>query len=827
MLNKLNQERAYNLHGLLLVVLGASWLAGLLLSSWIALPQVWWPIATGLSLLTSVICWRKPTGRLLALVLLCLCLGAWRYTTAEPSNDPAAIHRLLGAGKLTLQGDIVDEPRLEQHTTLLTVTVQRVSYNQGNTWQEAHGTLDVQVLGATFDDAYGPRYGDVVQLAGSLTAPPSYTTPDIQASMVFPQITIIQHGGNPLLVALYQLRTTLAAILSQALPQPFAAVLIAIFLSLRTPALKPLIQFFNVTGTAHLIAPSGFKVTLLAGLITESTRWLIPKQDMQHRHLLPQEKRRGNWRRWLRTILAILGITIYTFLSGSGPAALRAGFMGCLLVLAPRLERLYNVYNALALAAFLMSVADPFILWDTGFLLSFVGTLGIVILTPYFQRLLHVLIHLPWGEQLAEIVAVTLAAQVATLPIMAITFQQISFIAPITNILTVPLLGLLLSLGVLISLCGLCAIQLAVVCGWLAWPLLWYITMAITWCAHVPGAYLTVTNLSPLVAWSYYALLGAITAFLLTNWRTPKLPVSHQQNTPRLSHTTQRLLQGGLALLMLLTTGFVIQTTQPDGRVTIMFLTNNQQNQGQALLLHTPDGQYALFDEGADSSTLAQTLDAQLPFWQRSLNLVVLTDTSSANLAGLQDVSSRYSVAQVVDAGMLHPSVAYARWRRTLDERNVTYTQVRQGASITVGNQVILQVLWPPSQLHKSSDEIHDNALILRVLAPGLHLLLLDSASLSAYALRMLPTSVASTYFQAQIVQMGSARGKTFSAALAGVLAQANPKLLVLTTIPITQRKQTAPAPSPPRGPWQELDIGNNGPLEIDATQQGWSVNST
>ena len=155
------------------------------------------------------------------------------------------------------------------------------------------------------------------------------------------------------------------------------------------------------------------------------------------------------------------------------------------------------------------------------------------------------------------------------------------------------------------------------------------------------------------------------------------------------------------------------------------------------------------------------------------------------------------------------------------------YTQVRQGADITLGSQTSLQVLWPPAQLHKSSDETHDNALILRLLAPGLRLLLLNSTSLSTYALRMLPESVASSYLQAQIVQISGSTGKTFSPDLAPILAQVKPALLVMTITPVTKRKQPASIPVPPAGSWQELDIGQHSSLAISANGQGWSIDST
>ncbi len=355
-----------SLRSLLLVVLVCCWLTGLLLAAWTELPQFVSPIAAFLSLGVSAVGWRRPLVRMIGLSLLCLCLGIWRYTLASPSGDPHAARLFIGSGKVKLQATIADEPHLESHSTLLTVSTQRISLDGSQSWQEVSGEIQVQALGAGFDNPYAPRYGDTIQLMGRLTAPSSSSTPEIQAGMAFPVLWITDRGGNPLIVSLYQARTVMASMLMRALPQPFAALLIAIFLSLRTPALKPLLPLFNLTGTAHLVAPSGFKVTLLAGLIGGETGWLFLERGSQDRSPLPAQRRQGNRRRWLRTLLVMCCIVIYTFLSGGGPAATRAGIMGILLVLAPRLGRLYNVYTALALAALLMSLADPFVLWFRG-----------------------------------------------------------------------------------------------------------------------------------------------------------------------------------------------------------------------------------------------------------------------------------------------------------------------------------------------------------------------------------------------------------------------------------------------------------------------------
>lgn len=709
-------KAAPDLRGLILVVMTCAWLAGILLDTWLLLPSLALLIGAGIAFMLVAACWHHGQGQLATLILLSLLLGAWRYATVSPSNDPHAISAFIGASKLEVRGTVADEPELQESTRLLLIDVSGVSQDGGNSWQDADGQIEVQTPGTLIEDPYGANYGDSVELQGTLQPPQSYSAPGIFASMVFPAISVQSGGGNPVIAALYALRVKLAGIIAQSLPQPEAALLIAILLGLRTPALAPLSDAFKVTGTAHLIVSSGFKITILTGLVDSSTRWLYETENTMTWLLLPAQKK-ATWRRWIATALVLVSIAAYTILSGAGPAAIRAGIMGMLMVIAPRLGRIYNIYTALALAALLMSLSDPFVLWEAGFQLSFLGTLGIVLLTPFFQRLLHPMEHLPFGHYIAELIAVTLAAQTATLPIFASTFQNISLIAPIANVLTVPLLGTLILLGVLICGVGLFFAPLAVICGWVAWPLLWYVSSIVTRCAAIPGAYLQTGNLNSGLAWAYYELLAIFTGVARRWSGGPYMNI-----VPLLlSRRTWRAIQIAAALVMILATGTMVLAARPDGRLTITFLDVDpmgQPAQGEAILVSTPDGKTILIDGGPDATSLGQELDSRLPFWQRSLDMVVLTSPRPDHLPGLQDVVSRYQVGEVVDAGMLHPNTAYALWRRTIEDRGLHYVQVRQGTTIAVGTQVTLQVLWPFSPLHKSSDEERDNALVIRLAAP-------------------------------------------------------------------------------------------------------------
>src|SRR6185312_6513518 len=141
---KLFGSEILDLRGLLLVVLAGSWLAGTCVNAWLLLPPFVLLAAGLFALLLVYLCWRSIHLRLGALVLLCLCLGAWRYATVAPANDAHAIHAFIGVPALEIQGEVSADPRLESQSTLLTVNTQRVSLDNGLHWQEIDGTIQVQ-----------------------------------------------------------------------------------------------------------------------------------------------------------------------------------------------------------------------------------------------------------------------------------------------------------------------------------------------------------------------------------------------------------------------------------------------------------------------------------------------------------------------------------------------------------------------------------------------------------------------------------------------------------------------------------------------------------
>ena len=172
-----------------------------------------------------------------------------------------------------------------------------------------------------------------------------------------------------------------------------------------------------------------------------------------------------------------------------------------------------------------MSVVEPLVIYDAGFQLTVLATFGLPLLVPPIQRALAAPFRaLPGAVVVAELLAVTIAAQLATLPVLAVTFHQVSLIAPIANLLTVPLLAPLLIVGATLAVLGLTTVLgqpillgATLALGWIAWPLLWYVDRAIELCAALPFAAITVSDVPALAIFAYY------TALALTVWGIPSL----------------------------------------------------------------------------------------------------------------------------------------------------------------------------------------------------------------------------------------------------------------------------------------------------------------
>ena len=169
----------------------------------------------------------------------------------------------------------------------------------------------------------------------------------------------------------------------------------------------------------------------------------------------------------------------------------------------------------------------------------------------------------------------------------------------------------------------------------------------------------------------------------------------------------------------------------PDGRLHVYFLDVGQ---GDAILVQTPDGRQILIDGGPNPTALLSELGAVLPFWDRSLDLVVLTHPDGDHLTGLLAVLDRYQVGRVLDTSQTDTAPLAAAWRERLTKGNIPRTIARRGMRIPLGD-VMLTVLNPSSKpLTGTASDENNNSIVLRIDYGPTSLLLTGDAESEAEA---------------------------------------------------------------------------------------------
>ena len=707
---------------MLLIVAAASWIAGLYLAA--QLDAVWHSAALFLaaSALLAILLRARGHTLLPALALAVLSLGMLRAAWPADAGLPAAIQAYNGVDSIQVEGLVSSDPQPTGTAWRFPLSVQRVW--QDEQWQDAHGDLLVVAkvppsLSSARSKPYF-RYGDRLTVTGKAEEPPVFEDFDYRdylarqgvfSTMVHPGVELVGEGeGNRLLESVFSIRSQLSQSLEQALPEPQNSMAQALLLGRRSAMPAELTQAFRDTGASHILAISGLHVGVLLGISVAFSRWLLGA------------------RRQLYLLVPLLSIWGYAALSGMSPSVQRAAIMGSVYLLGVALGRQNSIAPALAAAAAVMAAIQPGILSDVSFQLSFTAMAGLVLLAPSVERwLLRFRADASeeggWSRALTSAMSATVAATLGTLPLVAFYFEQVSLVGLPTTLLSLPALPAILGTGLLTAALGLVSPAAAEVVGWAAWLCLSYLKTVVEVFDAIPGNAVRVGGFgAPLVVAYYAALLTAVAA-------RPRLPAI----SARLSHPFGRetglrekvesWLPGrrvfwAMAFMGVLASAIIwtAALSRPDGRLHVAFLDVGQ---GDAIFVVTPGGRQALIDGGADPKRLLNHLGDRVPFWDDSLDLVVLTHPHEDHVAGLVEALDRYDVGLALERRFHFPSPDYALWQSVVADRDIQVLQAVEGQRILLGNGVLLEVIYPPDKLLEGTTSDVNNASIVMRLTYG------------------------------------------------------------------------------------------------------------
>jgi competence protein ComEC len=664
-----------------------------------------------------------------AVALLAAALAVAGFSLRSPGRPPMLRLALIGVGALVLAMRVAASPGTPS------VAVELPSGN--GPW-----TAEVEFVGSVRDGsqvatlriadaglsvaATLPRFPQIepgirVSVEGAFRPPPDdpYGTYlariGVSATLRSRSLEVLPSTADPPIL-LERLRRGSAAALAAAIPEPEAGLAAGIVIGLRDKVDRDLAADFTTVGASHVVAISGWNIAIVGASIGAILGGL------------PRRK---------RSIATMLAIVAYVLFAGASASVVRAAAMAGVVIIARESGRAGRAAAALGWAALLLLLFDPKLVSDAGFQLSALATAGILGWASSLTGWLTAVLPSRIPKWLTECLAVSLAAQAATLPVVLLSFGRLAIISPVLNLAVVPLVAPAMAASGVALLGGFATIAgapgiVATLLGLPAWFLLSVIVGLVQAGAALPFASATLEPPWNAVA----ALVAAVVPFAISGaarrgWfrhakeerrgRPTAIPSAVSVSSPR---RLPRFVVLGLAA-SLIATGIAV-VNRPDGTTHLTVLDVGQ---GDAILIEGSKGGRMLVDGGPNPDRLLIELDGRLPPWDRRIDVVVLTHPHEDHVAGLALLLSRYRVGQVFEPGMRGPGPGYREWDSALAAAGAPERgQLATGDRLAV-DDLRFDVLWPdpgrvPAEPPDGGRSINDVSIVLLGEVDGRRILL-------------------------------------------------------------------------------------------------------
>jgi competence protein ComEC len=662
---------------------------------------------------------RKEKIALVMVAFLSLLAGAFWSTSFQLGENPVLIHR--SGEQVELVGQVVSPVRSYSNREVFLLRVTGIKEEVG--WRPINELVEI-VRYSYGDDWEGNRdkvgYGQQLKLAGQVRLPAGARNPGefdysqylanqrIYSQVVLPGEPVLLADGSkfsPLnLAAGYKEKSI--ELFNKHLPGREGNILAGMTFGWRDGLTEADKDLFIKSGLMHLFAVSGLHM----GFVLVTGLWFAGRLKMNRYPPVI-----------LVMVIALL-LGFYAAMADFSVSALRAAIMGLVGTVAMAWQRRKDFYTAFAWAAFLLTLVNPFYLWQVGFQLSFTAAWGIVFFYPALQRLMSG--SLAWDSHLSidkrqfhqawwkNMLIVPVAAQIALLPLLAYYFNLVSLLGIVTNVFSLWLAGGAVLTGLVIFpvsvvLPPLGEILLIAVGGGL-----YFLIELLQLLVKLPGSYLTVKTPSLIAIGLYYISVIYLAGWLKGDLERLARPWLRWQY-PKLSKLA------GAALLVLTVVAWNFSSPADQLTVTVLDV-----GQGDAIVVTLPNGRNLLIDGGGvpvrpGSSSFDVGEKVVSPYLQRQgikkIDLLVNTHGHYDHVAGLIPVIQELSVGEVLLSPVPATSNTYEKFLELLDQKDIPIIFAERGQLINLDPRVELKVMHPGNPVIGSTSQLNDNSVVIKL----------------------------------------------------------------------------------------------------------------
>ena len=627
------------------------------------------------------------------ILLLFFCLGVFLCRLSAESIKTSL---MIYAGHfVTLEGTVVQESDLREDRVNYVLKAQSVAL--GTEEKKSDGLVLVTVWQPKY--LYG--YGDVLKVKGRLSMPEEPGNPgafnyrEYLARQGIGLILSVNGDQNVSYSGIGEIsqvvdfaltvKKRLLAATDKTLSEEHAALVKGILFG-NCGQIKPEIkEAFQQTGLIHILSVSGLHVGfVLLAVLALSGVLRLPKK-----YNLP---------------IAGFILVFYSVMTGISPPVLRATVMALMLLLGQHLGRQRDWAVALSLAGLVILLYQPLNLFNPGFQLSFTATWGILYLVPilasFFEQKLRM------NKSLGQVLAVPLAAELVTLPLVALHFNLISFSAPLANIIGVPIVGVITLLAALGTATGLVYLSLGQFINISTAFFLDIFIWSVKLFQHLPGAFIYVATPPLFLVFLWYGLVIMSVNKDLRGWAGKQVPVHP--------------LWLAATIVLIAVTFWSAGSFLPGNsarQLTVHFIDVGQ---GDSVLLQTPAGKNILVDAGGHRGELSSGTGVGdkvvLPYLRRlgvqKLDLLVFTHFHEDHVGGAAAVIKGLPVETVIVPPQDEkPEDNYGKLLALVYSRGIAVQTATAGDRLKLDPHVKIDVLSPPHDM----TGVNNDSLVLRI----------------------------------------------------------------------------------------------------------------